>query len=464
MTDSELWKALEGRTVGGKFSLRRWLGSSGHSAAFLTERAPGSRQAAIKLIASDRVKAERQLALWRNVAQLHHPHLIRVYDMGRTQIDSTLFLYLVMEFAEEDLSQIIPDRALSPSEVEDLLPPLLDALSYLHQQGFAHGHIKPSNVHAIDDELKLSVDQLVLLNETDPERKRRDVYDAPEIARGTVSPASDVWSLGATLTAVLTQHAPVYEPNSQKDLQPSNAVTEPFHSIVRDCLRHNPNQRCSLADIEARLRPPARSVAAVEAVSIAKRPSRFTSRVAVAALLAIVLITIALMYSRARNRNVSSTVRQEQPASIPANPSPPVRDESIAQKNEQPVPPPATTAPANTESPPTTSNSAAKSSVSTQGEVVRQVLPTVSRSASATITGKVRVSVRVNVDTAGKVVLEKLVSPGPSKYFASQALKAAQQWEFSPPRSNGKDLPSAWLLHFSFGRSATQVSPERVER
>ena len=85
---------------------------------------------------------------------------MRIYEAGRCQIERQPLLYLVMEFAEEDLSQILPQRPLAPAEVTDLLPPLLDALSYLHGKGFVHGRVKPSNVQAMGDLLKLSADQV----------------------------------------------------------------------------------------------------------------------------------------------------------------------------------------------------------------------------------------------------------------------------------------------------------------
>ena len=57
------------------------------------------------------------------------------------------FLYVVMEYAEENLAQILPQRSLSPEEVKEMLPPMAETLAYLHQAGLAHGHIKPSNIH-----------------------------------------------------------------------------------------------------------------------------------------------------------------------------------------------------------------------------------------------------------------------------------------------------------------------------
>ena len=199
MSNPETWKKWEGR-ADGKFPLRQWLGGSDHSAVFLTERPGQTQKVAIKLIAAD-ADADDQLVRWRAAAQLSHPHLMRIYDAGRCRMDGTPLLYLVMEYAEEDLSQILPQRPLAPAEVTDLLPPLLDSLSYLHSKGFVHGRVKPSNVHAMDDQLKLSADQIVSAAASNPASRRRDVYDAPETAAGIISPAGDVWSVGVTLVA-----------------------------------------------------------------------------------------------------------------------------------------------------------------------------------------------------------------------------------------------------------------------
>jgi TonB family protein len=98
---------------------------------------------------------------------------------------------------------------------------------------------------------------------------------------------------------------------------------------------------------------------------------------------------------------------------------------------------------------------------SSVGDVARQILPDVPRSARDTIQGRIKVGVRVNVDSSGKVTEATLTSPGPSKYFANLALKAAQQWEFTPPQIGGQNAGSTWLLRFQFGRSGTQVFPSQ---
>src|SRR5512135_1465271 len=108
---SEAWKQLEGQAVNGKFHLRQYLGGSDYSAVFLTEVGEQKRQrAAIKLIPADPESAALQLSRWELAAKLSHPHLLRLFQMGRCQPVKMGLLYVVMEYAEEDLSQILPHR------------------------------------------------------------------------------------------------------------------------------------------------------------------------------------------------------------------------------------------------------------------------------------------------------------------------------------------------------------------
>src|ERR1039458_3662060 len=214
----DVWKTWEGRVVDGKFPLRQWLGSSEHSAVFLTERAGGEPQkAAVKLIPAETFSAHNieetaQLARWTDSAKLSHPHLIRLYECGRVQIDGGNFLYVVMEYAEENLAQILPQRPLSPAEVKEMLPPTAETLAFLHQAGFAHGHIKPSNIMAVDNQLKISADSLRKTGERD--KQEPSAYLAPEVANTGPSAAADIWSLGVMLVAVLTQHEPALKNRS----------------------------------------------------------------------------------------------------------------------------------------------------------------------------------------------------------------------------------------------------------
>jgi TonB family protein len=96
-------------------------------------------------------------------------------------------------------------------------------------------------------------------------------------------------------------------------------------------------------------------------------------------------------------------------------------------------------------------------SSSRQGAVRQQVEPSVSRSARGTIRGTIKVRVKVEVDPSGNVKSASFVSAGPSKYFARQAMQAAQQWKFVP--AQGEDSRS-WIVRFGFRRSGTDADLE----
>src|SRR5260370_34416940 len=88
--------------------------------------------------------ADLHLSLWRRVKQLEHPNLLRIFETGRWRLQNRDRLYVVMEYAEENLSQILPQRSLTESEVRDTLGPVLDALVFLHGKGLVHSRIKTS--------------------------------------------------------------------------------------------------------------------------------------------------------------------------------------------------------------------------------------------------------------------------------------------------------------------------------
>src|SRR5260370_24480760 len=96
---------------------------------------------------------------------LVHPHLLRIFAIGRCRLENRDRLYVVMEYAEEDLSQIIPQRALRDTEARAMLEPVLDALVYLHSNGLVHSRINPSNILTTADQLNLSTDRLCPLCE-----------------------------------------------------------------------------------------------------------------------------------------------------------------------------------------------------------------------------------------------------------------------------------------------------------
>lgn len=436
----DISKAWEGRIVDGKFPLQKWLGGSTHSAVFLTEHnVNGFQKAAIKLIpaevsSTDNLKEDVQLFRWADIAKLSHPHLIRLFESGRCHIDGTNLLYVVMEYAEEDLAQILPLRSLSSEEVREMLPPTVDALVFLHHAGFVHGHMTPSNIMAVNNQLKISADHLRKTGER--ENRESTVYDAPELPSIGFSPAADVWSLGATLVSILTQHEPV-KSRQQGDAAVAETVPEPFREIAKRCLQVQPQRRGSLGEVLTKLKAheptPPKSLEQPRSV---KRTNRWFILP-----IAVVLLLLAVWLGRKF---------MAQPPQLPA---------AETHSPESPTAPTAAPAPA-----PFPEKPEPAPTGNTPGSVLQQVLPQVSRSAQNTIQGHVKVSVQLSVDASGNVSQAKLISAGPSKYFANQALTAARRWKFKPPEKDGQATASEWLLRFQFGRISTQAFPAQVKR
>ena len=446
------WKQWEGRTLSGRFPLKQFLGASEQGAVFLTEREGGGK-AAIKLISANPADAQRRLAQWELAAVLTHPYLIQLYDMGRTQVEGADVLFVVMEYAEEDLSQILPQRALTPGEAKEMLGPVVDVLGYLHGNGFVHGHLKPSNVLAAGDRVKISSDRVGKIGDRFADAGAPDVYDPPEKARGKNSAAADVWSLGVTLTEVLTRQVPQVNGKDHGELKLPEGLSSPFLDVARNCLWRDPEQRWSIGEIASRLGDdsgqPVKKAVAAQAVAVpaavvaealpkveqATKPQ--SSRMWIGIGLVIAAILGGLLVMRYGSRSA-----QEAPAATsqtaPAETKPDATQPPVAQK---PVEAPAPAAkPASGE------------------DIVERSIPSIPKSARDTITGKVKVRVRVDVDSSGKVVGSKFEARGPSEYFAHQAKQAAERWKFAP----ATDEQRRWDLLFEFTRGGTQVVPSRV--
>src|SRR5438445_6699 len=112
--------------------------------------------AALKLVPANPALTEARLSHWTTAAALSHPHLIRLLEAGRCQLGGLQFLFVVMEYAEQTLSQILPQRALTPDEVREMLLPTLDALAFLHRMSLGQGQLKPANILVVNDQLKLA--------------------------------------------------------------------------------------------------------------------------------------------------------------------------------------------------------------------------------------------------------------------------------------------------------------------
>jgi TonB family protein len=524
---SEQWKKWEGQTVEGKFVLGQCLSGTEFNAVFLTELTePPGQKAVLKLVAAGSPTAEVQLGLWKRAAHLTHPNLLTIFDAGRCRLQDVPFIYAVMEYAEENLGEILPQRALTAEEVRDVLDPALDVLVYLHGKGLVHGHLKPSNILATRDRLKLSNDSIFPIGDRRKLLRGRDIYDAPEMQSAPVSPKEDVWSLGVTLVEALTQHPPVFSSEPSADSSVPRELPDLFLVIAKHALRRDPNHRWSVAEIAARLNParlaaaaavasslPVAPLAATENASplsvplssepagpLAKMPAAAQSPVrreprpvkrgnlslfdylvpvllGAAVFAGLIFAVPKLFNSHSQPSSTSASVTGEQPAAakavesaephpaaVPAAKAPEkIANSEPSNKIKRPIEAASPTpAPAVLRADPVPAPRAITAGeVVGRGEVLNEVLPKPPQKALSTIHGTFHVIVKVQVDAAGNVVNAELSSPGPSRYFAAQAEKAARQWQFSGAEAGGHGIPSTWLIRFEFASAGVHANAQQ---
>jgi serine/threonine protein kinase len=471
-TLTERWPQWPSAVINGVYPLRRILHSSDHGAVFLTERSAesASSEAAIKIVRTTQVLTELQLRHWRTAAAISHPHLIRLFDSGHCVLEGEEFLFLVMEYAEQTLAQVLSHRALTADEVREMLPPALGALSFLHRRNFVHGQLKPANFLVVGDQLKLASESVRPAGEPRARTAESSLDDPPEANYGRLSPAGDMWGLGITLVEALTQSLPWPDAHSATAGLPATLPAE-FLDPVQRCLSHDPTGRPTAGDLEAAFKPaPPEPVAPAPPALVAAAPAPAAPapelpgrRPSVPVIAAVTLLTLLVAIwaglravhhpsnSPRASASAAPIPAQHAPAPVSAAPSPetpvPVAPKARAPSPAAAAREPKTAAARSATRPP---DRPAKPAASGLPSVVHAQIPAASHTALRTIHGHVKVAVLVVVDHAGNVIDALLANPGPSTYFAHLARDAARKWQFAPAADSDS---RQWLLRFEFTRA-----------
>ncbi len=507
---SEQYRQWSGQSVAGRYLLGNYLGGTDHSAVFATEIIHArSQKVAIKLIPALGIVIGRQLARWKALSLISHPNLLKIVDYGKCDLAGAPYLYVVMEHADEDLADILPQRALNAEETRAMMEPVIETLTFLHEQNLVHTRLHSGNILATGDQIKLSSDSITPKGEGIGFPMKTEGFSPPEWGSSSASPAEDIWSLGATVVAALTQKPPFVGEDGKLQI-PAN-LPEPFAGIVRESLKRDAAQRINVVEIRAKLNP-ASAPPSVEAAKepAKKEPARIApvavpvSKVSpptvserrppipearpvqssadkkksyllpsyVLPVMAAVVVVILLFALPKLLRQKSDAAPAEAATNSTSAEKPSAPKAAASSKVATPTPKKSsssesklteTSQPAAPAGPPLKAANK-QSEAPERGEVLDQVLPNVSDKARGTIHGTVRISVRAHVNPGGTVDSAKLDSPASSQYFSEQAIKAAKHWQFSAPEVAGRSVESDWLLRFEFTSSktnvhATQVSP-----
>ncbi len=222
-------------------SLVNRLGKGGFGEVFLAFDEDLDRPVAIKIPRSDRVSRPEQIEAYLNeariLASLDHPHIVPVYDVGRTDAGHCFVVSKLIDGT--DLATKIKQARCSFHESAELVATVSEALHYAHARGLVHRDIKPSNI-LIDAAGKPYVADfgLALKDQefgTGARFAGTPSYMSPEQAKGEghrVDGRSDIFSLGVVFYELLTGRRPFIagvqdEDGALNELLDLIATTEP---------------------------------------------------------------------------------------------------------------------------------------------------------------------------------------------------------------------------------------------
>ena len=228
-----------------------------------------SEERACRVIAKtprpDRLEDRRTVrALMREgrlLKKFTHPHIVRAYEVSKEPQP----VVILETLTGATLAYLIDTRPrrLAISEIVLLGLHLCSALHYIHRQGVLHLDLKPSNIIS-ESRLAKIIDLSIARSPGQGEEGTgTDQYMAPEQVTGDhLSPATDVWGVGAVLWEAATGEEP-FNAEDEDDEEPSyeqlerridpirsyRRVPAAFASLVESCLEPDPAGRPTIEEL-----------------------------------------------------------------------------------------------------------------------------------------------------------------------------------------------------------------------
>lgn len=210
-------QSLVGKEISGCEILTK-VAEGGMGAVFKARHKALNRIVCVKILSPALANDKKAVTLFlteaRAIAELDHPNIVNVYNVGKEQG----YYFIVMSFVEgQTLSAMLKkERVLPIGRVLDLFDGVLKGLSVAHEKGIIHRDIKPSNI-LITPEGRPKIVDFGIAKKVDKEKGSTKTTElagtayfiAPEQALGKdIDTRADLYSVGASMYYVLTGHFP----------------------------------------------------------------------------------------------------------------------------------------------------------------------------------------------------------------------------------------------------------------
>ena len=253
----------------GEFRVEREIGRGASGTVFAAVQESLNRSVAVKVLSSafglEPKTVQRFHREAEALAQIHHRNIVPIYHVGR---DKGVYFYAMELVDGEDIQSTMRDREFEPDEAATLARDVADALECAHVAGIIHRDVKPANL-IIDarDQVRITDFGLAKMEQGGTITESgtlvgTPMYMSPEQALGSrskIGPASDIYSLGATLYEMLTGR-PIFEsdnfqailrmivddePVPPRKIRPS--IPKDLETITLKCLHKEPARRYTSA-------------------------------------------------------------------------------------------------------------------------------------------------------------------------------------------------------------------------